>query len=96
MEHAADEGDAEIGIEVRAVVPAEGGDAVAGRDAEVQEDAGEAPAADGEVGEGVALERRIGGTPVDLASAAERLRAAEDGREREGVVHHQTVHDGGF
>ena len=42
VEDAADERNAEVGLEVLAVVPAEGGDAVAGADAEVGQDTGPA------------------------------------------------------
>ena len=54
MEDAAHERDAEVGLEVRAVVPAERGDAVAGADAEAERGR-EASGARGEVGVGVAV-----------------------------------------
>ena len=60
VEHAAHQRDAEVGLEVRAVVPAERGDAVAGRDAEIEQDPGEAAGAVGEVGAGVAADRLVG------------------------------------
>ena len=54
VEDAAHERDAEVGLEVRAVVPAERGDAIARPDAEIEQGAGEAAGADGEVAVGVA------------------------------------------
>ena len=68
------ERDAEVGLEVRAVVPAEGGDAVAGREAEVEEDLGEAAGAVGEVGEGVAADRLVGEAPDDFLAAEDLFR----------------------
>ena len=49
MQHTADERDAEVGLEVVVVVPAEGGDAVARGETEVEEDAGKAAGAIGEM-----------------------------------------------
>ncbi len=46
VQHAAHQRDAEVGLEVRTVVPAERGDAVAGLDAEIEQRAGEAARAD--------------------------------------------------
>ena len=92
VEHAAHERDAEVGLEVRAVVPAEGGDAVAGRDAEIEQDPREASGAVGEFGAGIAPDALVGGPPDDFLAAEERFRAAEDRRQGERVVHHQAVH----
>ena len=92
VEDGADEGDAEIRLEVRAVVPAERGDAVAGMDAEIEEGAGEAAGAFREGGVVVTADRLVGRAPDDLAVAEERFGAAEDGREGERIVHHEAVH----
>ena len=84
VEDAADERDAEVGLEVRAVVPAERGDAVAGADAEVEQGAGEAPGAAGEV----ARRCSDGSTCPRRRETISRRRktcfgAAEDRRQRE-------------
>ncbi len=92
VEDAADERDGEIGLEVRAVVPGERGDAVAGDDAEVGEGAGEPPGAVAEVAHGVAVNRLVREARDDLATPVDRLPSAEDGRQGERVVHHEAVH----
>ena len=81
-----------MGLEVRAVVPGERGDAVAGADAEVRERAGEAPRANGPVGVGVAMQRLVRPARHDFAAAEQLFGATEDRREREREVHHQAVH----
>ena len=83
VEDAAHERDAEVGLEVRAVVPAERGDAVAGLDAEVEQGPGEAAGAVGEVGEGVAVDRLVGEAPDDFLAAGRLFGAAEDRRQRQ-------------
>ena len=77
---------------MRTVVPCQRGDAVAGLDAEIEQRAGEAAGADGEVAVGVAADGLVGGAPHDLVARIDRFGAAEDGRQRERVVHHQAVH----
>ena len=78
VEHAAHQRDAEVGFEVRTVVPAERRDAVAGLDAESMQRAGEAPRADREVGVGVAMDRLVGSARHD--SRGEGRSARRGGR----------------
>src|SRR5204863_5298152 len=92
MEDPAGERNAEVGLEVRAVVPGERGDAVAGSDAETREGLREAARAAGEVAVFVAFDGFIGGAPDDGARAEELLGAAEDGVVGEREVHHEAVH----
>ena len=93
VEHAAHERDGEVGLEVRAVIPAERGDAVAGDDAEVEEDAGRG-AGRGAVksAHGVAVNRLVREARDDFLPAEDCFGAAEDRRQGERVVHHQAVH----
>ena len=77
---------------MRAVVPAEGGDAVARFESQREQGGGEAPGADREVAVGVALDRLVGEAPDDLVARVDLFGAPEDGRQREGIVHHQAVH----
>ena len=92
VEDAAGERHGEIGLEMLRMVPPERGDAIAGSDAEAAQRAGQAARAVGEITEGAALERAIGEPGHDLAAAEQRLATAEDGRQRERVVHHQAGH----
>src|SRR5207253_1235451 len=68
MEDPAGERDAEVGLEVGAVVPGERGDAVAGPDAEAGEGLREAARAAREVAVCAALDGFIGGAPDDGAA----------------------------
>ena len=93
VEDAARERDAEVGLEVRSVVPAQRGDAVAGLNAEVDEHLGQAAGAAGEVGVGVAADQAaVGKARDDFAGAEELFGAAENRRQRQREVHHQAVH----
>src|SRR5262249_53662133 len=86
--------DGEIGLEVRAVVPHQRGDAIAGLNAEGDEGASEAARAVGPVGNRVAVERLVRIARDDLARTEQLFGAAEDRRQRQRVVHHQTEHCG--
>src|SRR3989442_54653 len=92
MEAPAGERDAEVGLEVRAVVPGERGDAIAGPDAEAGEGLRETAGAAGEVVVRAAFDGFIGGAPHDGARAEELLGAPEDGVEGEREVHHEAIH----
>ena len=92
MEHAANERDGEIGLEVRAVIPAERRHAVAGDDAEVDEGAGEAPGPVSEVAHRVAMNRFVREARDDLLAAVESFSPAENRGQGERIVHHQAVH----
>ena len=61
------------------MVPAEGGDAVAGFEAEVFQGAGEAAGAVGEGGVFVAVDGGVGETRDDFLAAGQGFGAAEDG-----------------
>ena len=92
VQDAAHQRDAEIGLEVRPVIPAEGCDAIAWRDAEVEQRLRQTPRTDREVGAGVAADRLVSGAPDDFLPPEQRFGAAKDRRQRERVVHHQAVH----
>ena len=93
MEDAAREWDAEVGLEVLAVVPGERGDAVARAKAQVPQGAGEPPRARRELGVLVAMKRRVHETRDDFPPPRHRFRAAEDSVEGQRVVHHQALHE---
>ena len=92
MQDAANERNREVGLEVRAVIPAERRNAVARDDAEVEQGAGEAPGAVCEVAHRIAMNRFVGEARDDLAAAVDCFTPAENGRQSQRIVHHQAVH----
>jgi hypothetical protein len=84
--------DAEVGLHVLVVVPAQRRDAVAALEAELLQADGELLRPPGHVRIRVAVETLVGHAGHDLLVPEERLRAAKQRRERELVVHHQAVH----
>ena len=92
MEHAAGQRDPEVRFEVLIVVPRQRRDPVAGTDAELLQRPGQPPRARGEIGEGVSVNRPVRAARDDRPAREDALGAPENGREREGEVHHQTVH----
>src|SRR6185312_9213355 len=91
VEDGAHAGGGEVELEMAVGVPAEGGDAVAGVDAEVFEGAGEAVDARAEVGVGVAVET-VFGAGDDLFAREHGGGAGEDVLDGEGVVLHEALH----
>src|SRR5262245_16163373 len=79
-----------------AVVPAERGDAVAGLEPEVPEGPGESAGAFGKGRVFVTMDRGIGETGDDFLADGHRFRTAEDGVDRQRVVHHQALHGADF
>ena len=92
VQHEAAARDAEIGLEVLVVVPAERRDAVAGLEAELLQPDGELLRPPGHVPIRVAMEALVREPADDLLVAEERLRPLQERRERELVIHHQAVH----
>ena len=91
-DHPADR-DADVGLEVLVVVPAERPDAVAVLQAElVSQRCGEAACPRRKVGVRVAVPALVRKPRDDLAVAEELLAAAEDRRHVQRVVHDQPVH----
>jgi hypothetical protein len=91
-DHAADR-DADVGLEVLVMVPAEGPDTVAVLQAElVAERGGELARTRRELGVGVAMPAAVGQSRDDLPVAEELLAAPQDRRHVQLVVHDQAFH----
>ena len=96
MEDRARHRDTEVRLEVLMMIPPECRDALAGRDAERPQRAGQPPGARGKIRIRVSMQRPIRDAGYDLAPRKQPLRMPEDRRQREGKVHHQAVHERGL
>ena len=96
MQDTANQRDGEVGLEVRAVIPAERRHAVAGNDAEIEQGASEAPGPVREVAHRVAMNRLVREARDDLLAAVDCFSPAENRRQGERIVHHQAVHAPGL
>ena len=96
VQHEAAAGNAEVGLEVLVVVPAQRRDAVTALEAELSERHCKLLRAARHVCVGVAVERLVGQARDDLLVAEVRLRAPKQGRDRQLEVHHQAVHRSSF
>ena len=92
MEDEAAARDAEVRLVVLVVVPAERRDAVAALEAGLLQRDRELPRAAQRLAVVRAVEALVGQPRDDLAVAEERLRPAQQVRQREREVHHQAVH----
>jgi len=88
--------DTEVRLEVLVVVPAERGDAVTALEAKLAQCQRELPRAARHVGIRVTVERPVRQARDDLLLAEVRLRAPQQGRNRQREVHHQAVHRSSF
>jgi len=84
--------DAEVRLVVLVVVPAERRHAVAALEAGLPQGRGQLPGAPQRLAVVGAVEALVGEAGDDLAVAEERLRPAQQVREREREVHHQAFH----
>ena len=84
--------DAEVRLVVLVVVPAQRRDAIAAFEAGLLERDRELPRSTQRLAMVRAMEALVGQARDDLAVAEERLRPAQDMRERQREVHHQAVH----
>src|SRR5712691_6106337 len=92
MNHSAARGDAEIRLEVAVMIPAEGGDALAGLDAELRKSDRELLSPRDHVAVRVTEEGFVGQFADDLHRTEERFRALENRWDGEGVVHREGGH----
>ena len=96
VQHGACQRDTEVRLEMLEMVPAECGHPVARTDVETQKGAGQTSRPSAEVGVRVAMQRPVRAACHHVAARKYLLRVAEDRRQRERKVHHQTVHGAGL
>src|SRR5262249_24032190 len=84
VQHRARQRDAEVGLEVLIMIPAERGDAVTRLDASLLERTGKAAGSDREVADGVPMQRLVRAPRDDLTSREHSFRVPEDRRQRQG------------
>ena len=92
VQHPAAERNREVGLQMAAVIPGEGGDALAGFHAQARERIGELLGAAVEVPIGAALDRLVRPARDDLGGGEVLARAIEEVHQRERILHHQSVH----
>ena len=92
VQDGAAEGDSEVRLQMTAVVPGERRDAVARLHAQPRERVGELLRAAMEFAIRAALDRPVRPAPDDLVVCEELAGAIEEVHEREGDLHHQSVH----
>ena len=92
VHHAAGRRNAEVALQVRMVVPAQRGHAVAALQAELQQRRGRGARARGVLAVAVAAQRLVGQPRDDLVAREDRARALEHVVQRQADVHHRGLH----
>ena len=96
MQDAAHQRDAEVGLQMLVVIPAERGNPIARAHAKTLEDPTETADPLSEIRVRVTVERFVRASGHDAAPRMHLLGVAEDRRQRERKVHHQAVHGAGL
>ena len=93
VDHRAHAGHRVVELEVAIAVPRQRADAIARLHAKTRQSAGEAACTDVGGAIRVAMDRALDGARHDLGVAVVAIRVAEQRRDHQRLIHHQTEHD---
>ena len=92
MQHAARDRNAKVGFQVRVMIPHQGCHAIAALHARFLQGFGQSARSPVQFGIGIAVQRMIWPPGDDFGIRKVFTRALQTVRERQGIVHHRSVH----